>query len=93
MITEMRRRTGAEIRVYSKADKPKYLSFDDELVQVTIFDNSYISIFLYVFIIWTFYLLTSIVPVHLFQAFRLLGLQLLQEEPSQRLLRGLELGL
>ncbi|XP_062200340.1 KH domain-containing protein At4g18375-like isoform X2 [Phragmites australis] len=34
VITEMRRRTGAEIRVYSKADKPKYLSFDDELVQV-----------------------------------------------------------
>ncbi|CAL4942586.1 unnamed protein product [Urochloa decumbens] len=33
IITEMRRRTGAEIRVYSKADKPKYLSFDDELVQ------------------------------------------------------------
>ncbi|XP_062205115.1 KH domain-containing protein HEN4-like isoform X2 [Phragmites australis] len=33
VITEMRRRTGAEIRVYSKADKPKYLSFDDELVQ------------------------------------------------------------
>ncbi|AQK64886.1 Flowering locus K homology domain [Zea mays] len=34
VITEMRRRTGAEIRVYSKADKPKYLSFGDELVQV-----------------------------------------------------------
>uniref|UniRef100_K4A661 K Homology domain-containing protein n=1 Tax=Setaria italica TaxID=4555 RepID=K4A661_SETIT len=34
IITEMRRRTEAEIRVYSKADKPKYLSFDDELVQV-----------------------------------------------------------
>ncbi|CAN6317995.1 unnamed protein product [Urochloa humidicola] len=34
IITEMRRRTGAEIRVYSKSDKPKYLSFDDELVQV-----------------------------------------------------------
>lgn len=34
VITEMRRRTGAEIRVYSKADKPKYLPFDDELVQV-----------------------------------------------------------
>ncbi|KAL6883503.1 hypothetical protein ACP4OV_010917 [Aristida adscensionis] len=34
VITEMRRRTRAEIRVYSKADKPKYLSFDDELVQV-----------------------------------------------------------
>ena len=33
VITEMRRRTGAEIRVYSKADKPKYLSFDEELVQ------------------------------------------------------------
>ncbi|XP_035818563.1 KH domain-containing protein HEN4-like isoform X6 [Zea mays] len=33
VITDMRRRTGAEIRVYSKADKPKYLSFDDELVQ------------------------------------------------------------
>ncbi|AQK64890.1 Flowering locus K homology domain [Zea mays] len=33
VITEMRRRTGAEIRVYSKADKPKYLSFGDELVQ------------------------------------------------------------
>ncbi|XP_035817373.1 RNA-binding KH domain-containing protein RCF3-like [Zea mays] len=48
VITEMRRRTGAEIRVYSKADKPKYL---------------------------------------------LQGLQLLQEEPSQRLLQGLELGL
>jgi poly(rC)-binding protein 2/3/4 len=46
VITEMRRRTGAEIRVYfferkirvySKADKPKYLSFDDELVQVVVF--------------------------------------------------------
>uniref|UniRef100_A0A0D9XL19 K Homology domain-containing protein n=1 Tax=Leersia perrieri TaxID=77586 RepID=A0A0D9XL19_9ORYZ len=35
VITEMRRRTGAEIRVYSKADKPKYLSFDEELVQAT----------------------------------------------------------
>ncbi|KAG8092106.1 hypothetical protein GUJ93_ZPchr0012g20690 [Zizania palustris] len=35
VITEMRRRTGAEIRVYSKADKPKYLSFDEELVQVS----------------------------------------------------------
>uniref|UniRef100_A0A0D3HF77 K Homology domain-containing protein n=1 Tax=Oryza barthii TaxID=65489 RepID=A0A0D3HF77_9ORYZ len=34
VITEMRRRTGAEIRVYSKADKPKYHSFDEELVQV-----------------------------------------------------------
>ncbi|ONM28116.1 hypothetical protein ZEAMMB73_Zm00001d039248 [Zea mays] len=34
VITEMRRRTGAEIRVYWKADKPKYLSFGDELVQV-----------------------------------------------------------
>uniref|UniRef100_A0A0E0M972 K Homology domain-containing protein n=1 Tax=Oryza punctata TaxID=4537 RepID=A0A0E0M972_ORYPU len=34
VITEMRRRTGAEIRVYSKADKPNYLSFDEELVQV-----------------------------------------------------------
>ncbi|KQJ97284.1 KH domain-containing protein At4g18375 [Brachypodium distachyon] len=34
VITEMRRRIGAEIRVYSKADKPKYLSFDEELVQV-----------------------------------------------------------
>lgn len=34
VITEMRRRIGAEIRVYSKADKPKYLSFHDELVQV-----------------------------------------------------------
>uniref|UniRef100_A0A8R7P760 K Homology domain-containing protein n=1 Tax=Triticum urartu TaxID=4572 RepID=A0A8R7P760_TRIUA len=33
VITEMRRRIGAEIRVYSKADKPKYLSFHDELVQ------------------------------------------------------------
>ncbi|KXG26866.1 hypothetical protein SORBI_3006G174200 [Sorghum bicolor] len=37
VITEMRRRTGAEIRVYSKTDKPKYLSFDDELVQVVLF--------------------------------------------------------
>ncbi|KAK3156813.1 hypothetical protein QOZ80_2AG0112270 [Eleusine coracana subsp. coracana] len=35
VITEMRRRTGAEIRVYSKADKPKYLAYDDELVQVS----------------------------------------------------------
>uniref|UniRef100_A0A452YIB6 K Homology domain-containing protein n=1 Tax=Aegilops tauschii subsp. strangulata TaxID=200361 RepID=A0A452YIB6_AEGTS len=35
VITEMRRRIGAEIRVYSKADKPKYLSFHDELVQVS----------------------------------------------------------
>ena len=34
VITEMRRRIGAEIRVYSKADKPKYLSFNEELVQV-----------------------------------------------------------
>ncbi|EEC67246.1 hypothetical protein OsI_34185 [Oryza sativa Indica Group] len=37
VITEMRRRTGAEIRVYSKADKPKYLSFDEELVQASVF--------------------------------------------------------
>ncbi|KAE8775408.1 KH domain-containing protein [Hordeum vulgare] len=35
VITEMRRRIGAEIRVYSKADKPKYLSFNEELVQVS----------------------------------------------------------
>ncbi|XBJ08935.1 hypothetical protein VPH35_014113 [Triticum aestivum] len=35
VITKMRRRIGAEIRVYSKADKPKYLSFHDELVQVS----------------------------------------------------------
>ncbi|KAL5230012.1 hypothetical protein ABZP36_028788 [Zizania latifolia] len=35
VITEIRRRTGAEIRVYSKVDKPKYLSFDEELVQVS----------------------------------------------------------
>jgi hypothetical protein len=37
VITEMRRRIGAEIRVYSKADKPKYLSFDEELVQVILY--------------------------------------------------------
>uniref|UniRef100_A0A0E0R0S7 Uncharacterized protein n=1 Tax=Oryza rufipogon TaxID=4529 RepID=A0A0E0R0S7_ORYRU len=30
----LRNGLGAEIPVYSKADKPKYLSFDEELVQV-----------------------------------------------------------
>ncbi|MQM03400.1 hypothetical protein Taro_036179, partial [Colocasia esculenta] len=33
IITEMRRRTKADIRVYSKDDKPKYASSNEELVQ------------------------------------------------------------
>ncbi|XP_073001756.1 KH domain-containing protein At4g18375-like [Typha latifolia] len=35
IITEMRRRTRADIRVYSKEDKPKYTSADEELVQIS----------------------------------------------------------
>lgn len=34
MINEMRRRTQADIRVYSKEDKPKCAAEDEELVQV-----------------------------------------------------------
>ncbi|CAA6661289.1 unnamed protein product [Spirodela intermedia] len=35
IITEMRRRTKADIRVYSKDDKPQYASANEELVQIT----------------------------------------------------------
>ncbi|XP_042393516.1 KH domain-containing protein HEN4-like isoform X1 [Zingiber officinale] len=35
IITEMRRRTRADIRVYSKDDKPKYTSANEELVQIS----------------------------------------------------------
>ncbi|XP_064991046.1 KH domain-containing protein HEN4-like isoform X3 [Musa acuminata AAA Group] len=35
IITEMRRRTKADIRVYSKDDKPKYTSANEELVQIS----------------------------------------------------------
>ncbi|KAG6515441.1 KH domain-containing protein HEN4-like [Zingiber officinale] len=35
VITEMRRRTRADIRVYSKDDKPKYTSANEELVQIS----------------------------------------------------------
>ncbi|KAK9271562.1 hypothetical protein L1049_001923 [Liquidambar formosana] len=35
VINEMRRRTQADIRVYSKDDKPKFASEDEELVQIT----------------------------------------------------------
>ncbi|XP_037491940.1 KH domain-containing protein HEN4 isoform X2 [Jatropha curcas] len=35
VINEMRRRTQADIRVYSKDDKPKIASEDEELVQIT----------------------------------------------------------
>ncbi|PKA61452.1 KH domain-containing protein [Apostasia shenzhenica] len=35
IITEMRRRTRADIRVFSKNDKPKYASADEELVQIS----------------------------------------------------------
>lgn len=35
VITEMRRRTQADIRVYSKSDKPKCASADEELVQIS----------------------------------------------------------
>ena len=34
VINEMRRRTQADIRVYSKEDKPKCAADDEELVQV-----------------------------------------------------------
>lgn len=34
IITEMRRRTQADIRVYSKSDRPTCASADEELVQV-----------------------------------------------------------
>lgn len=34
VINEMRRRTNADIRVFSKEDKPKCSSEDEELVQV-----------------------------------------------------------
>ncbi|KAH0462898.1 hypothetical protein IEQ34_007480 [Dendrobium chrysotoxum] len=34
VITEMRRRTHADIHVFSKSDKPKYAANDEELVQV-----------------------------------------------------------
>lgn len=36
IITEMRRRTRADIRLFSKEDKPKYTSANEELVQVSI---------------------------------------------------------
>uniref|UniRef100_A0A1D1XZ57 KH domain-containing protein At4g18375 n=1 Tax=Anthurium amnicola TaxID=1678845 RepID=A0A1D1XZ57_9ARAE len=35
IITEMRRRTKADIRVYSKEDKPQYASANEEVVQIT----------------------------------------------------------
>lgn len=35
VINEMRRRTSADIRVYSKDDKPKFASEDEELVQIS----------------------------------------------------------
>lgn len=35
VINEMRRRTKADIRVYSKQEKPKCASKDEELVKVT----------------------------------------------------------
>ncbi|KAA8530567.1 hypothetical protein F0562_005276 [Nyssa sinensis] len=35
VINEMRRRTRADIRVYSKKDKPKYAAEDEELVQIS----------------------------------------------------------
>ncbi|ONK67114.1 uncharacterized protein A4U43_C06F15860 [Asparagus officinalis] len=35
IISEMRRQTRADIRVYSKEDKPKYTSADEELVQIS----------------------------------------------------------
>lgn len=35
VITEMRRRTHADIHVFSKSDKPKYASDDEELVQIS----------------------------------------------------------
>nr|CAD1836254.1 unnamed protein product [Ananas comosus var. bracteatus] len=35
IITEMRRRTRADIRLFSKEDKPKYTSANEELVQIS----------------------------------------------------------
>lgn len=40
VINEMRRRTQADIRVYSKEDKPKCAAEDEELVQVTSLGNN-----------------------------------------------------
>lgn len=34
VINEMRRRTNADIRVFSKEEKPKFVAADEELVQV-----------------------------------------------------------
>lgn len=47
VINEMRRRTQADIRVYSKDDKPKCASEDEELVQVTRRNNAFTLIFPY----------------------------------------------
>lgn len=41
VINEMRKRTQADIRVFSKEDKPKYASEDEELVQVIIFAKGF----------------------------------------------------
>lgn len=47
VINEMRRRTQADIRVYSKDDKPKCASEDEELVQVTRWNDAFTLIFSY----------------------------------------------
>lgn len=47
VINEMRRRTQADIRVYSKDDKPKCASEDEELVQVTRRNDAFTLIFSY----------------------------------------------
>lgn len=44
IISEMRRRTRADIRVYSKDDKPQYASANEELVQVL--HQHHIAVFL-----------------------------------------------
>lgn len=43
VINEMRRRTQADIRVYSKNDKPKCASEDEELVQVMLLNETFYS--------------------------------------------------
>lgn len=41
VINEMRNRTQADIRVFSKEDKPKCASDDEELVQVIMFAKAF----------------------------------------------------
>lgn len=48
IINEMRRRTQADIRVYSKDDKPKCAAEDEELVQVQCFNMHFYNLLVYI---------------------------------------------